>query len=94
VQPRWREDGKELFYVTPEGKLMAVAINTSAGFEHAAPTPLFDLFQLTNNVAIPFDYAVDGNGQRFLVRTPTKGPKPNPMTVITNWLAVAKKSGT
>jgi serine/threonine protein kinase len=94
VQPRWREDGKELFYMTPEGKLMVVAINTNAGFEHAAPTPLFDLFQVTNNAAIGFDYAVDGNGQRFLVRTPTKASKPNPVTVITNWLGVAKKSGT
>jgi Tol biopolymer transport system component len=94
TSPRWGKDGKELFYVTPEGKLVAVAINTNSGFEHFAPTPLFDLFQLTNNTAIAFDYAFDGNGQRFLVRTPTKGTKPNPVTVITNWLAAAKKSGT
>ena len=94
TQPRWREDGKELFYVTPEGKLMAVAINTNIGFEHAAPKHLFDLYQVTANAAIGFDYAVDGNGQRFLVRTTPKGLKPNPVTVITNWLAAAKKSGT
>jgi serine/threonine protein kinase/Tol biopolymer transport system component len=93
VQPRWAGDGKELFYIALDGKLMAVRINTHAGFEHAAPTPLFDVAQLTNN-AVGFDYLVDGSGPRFLVRTPAKGSKASPVTVITDWLAVAKKPGT
>jgi serine/threonine protein kinase/Tol biopolymer transport system component len=90
VQPRWRSDGKELFYVSQDAKLMAVSVNTSAGFEHGAPTTLFDVV-VTSNVIVGFDYIVDGNGERFLIRTPAKTSKSASATVITNWLATAQK---
>ena len=90
VQPRWRSDGSELFYVALDGKLMSVAVKTASGFEHSAPRPLFDV---SYNDSFPngFDYLVAQDGQRFLVRTPPKGSKPSPDRVITNWLALAKK---
>jgi hypothetical protein len=90
VQPRWRPDGAELFYVSLDGKLMAVPIKTAGGFEHGAPTPLFD-FQVNDIAAFSFDYDVAADGQRFLVHTPAKGARANPVTVIVNWLALAKK---
>ena len=40
--PRWRRDGKELFYLAPDGKLMAVEIRSGANFEAGAPKLLFD----------------------------------------------------
>src|SRR5262249_39833575 len=71
VQPRWRRDGRELFYIGLDGKLMAVAVKTEGGFEHSAPTRLFDVQLIDAGDA--FDYVVDDDGQRFLVRTPAKG---------------------
>jgi hypothetical protein len=40
-QPRWREDGKELYYLAPDGKLMAVEIATSPVFRAGVPKALF-----------------------------------------------------
>jgi Tol biopolymer transport system component len=83
AQPRWRADGKELFYITIDKKLMAVAIDTShgdpvAGIPHA-------LFQ-TRIVAartVTFQYAVFRDGNRFLINsTPSVGAAP--LTVLMN----------
>ena len=41
-RPRWRRDGKELFYVAPDGKLMAVTVKTGAIVEAEAPRALFE----------------------------------------------------
>ena len=42
AQPRWRGDGKELYYMAPDGKLMAVEVKaTSESFEHGTPQALF-----------------------------------------------------
>jgi dipeptidyl aminopeptidase/acylaminoacyl peptidase len=90
TQPRWRGDGAELFYATFDGKLMSVAVKSGAGFEHSAPTPLFDI-QVSDASPNAYDYAVTDNGQRFLVRTPAKGIRASPVMVMTNWLASAKK---
>jgi len=90
IQPRWRGDGAELFYASLDGKLMAVDIRSSTGFEHSAPKTLFDV-QANDAFANTFDYLAAPDGQRFLVRTPARGNKASPFTVMTNWLALAKK---
>jgi Tol biopolymer transport system component len=91
LEPRWRGDGTELFYVAADGKLMSVAVNGgAAGFEHAAPVPLFDL-QISDVNSNGYDYLADRDGQRFLVRTPAKGAQTSPVTVVTNWLSLARK---
>jgi hypothetical protein len=64
VEPRWRGDGKELYYVSGP-TLMAVAVKTAGGsFEAGTPTPLFE-------ARLPFAggrnrYVVTRDGQRFL----------------------------
>jgi len=40
-EPRWRGDGKELFYLTPDGTMMSVAEKTDSGFNAAPPVTLF-----------------------------------------------------
>src|SRR6516164_1463417 len=71
TQPRWRGDGKELFYVAPDGKLMAVEIKaTAAAFEHGAPQALFDLHSgILPASAFAAGYVVAPDGKRFLVVT-------------------------
>jgi eukaryotic-like serine/threonine-protein kinase len=83
AQPRWRWDGRELFYITIDKKLMAVAIDTSHG-EPVAGVP-HALFQ-TRIVAartVLFQYAVSRGGNRFLIDSmPSVGAAP--LTVLMN----------
>jgi len=59
--PRWRRDGKELFYIADDGKMMAVEVKSRASFEAGAPRALFD-FQSIRGIG--GQYALTGDGQR------------------------------
>jgi Tol biopolymer transport system component len=87
-EPRWRRDGKELFYLAPDGKLMAVEVKTGASFEAGAAAPLFQIRrrQPVSSVDL-FSYDVSADGQRFLVNTDTAGTTSTPLTAIVNWTA-------
>ena len=87
AQPRWRRDGKELFYRTSDGKMMALAIKTAGGFEAGPPKMLFQSSAdpLYPNLAVPYDVSADG--QKFLVNAAADVSKSSPITVITNWTA-------
>jgi eukaryotic-like serine/threonine-protein kinase len=88
--PRWRPDGKELYYVAPNRKLMAVAVKAAPPvFEPGTPVPLFDMPNVVG--FFPFDVAPDG---RFLINAAVDSPMltASPITVVVNWLeAIAKK---
>ncbi len=65
--PHWRRDGRELFYLTPDGTLMAVAVKPTDAFEFGAPQALFETsLQRTTVQIIMNHYAVARDGQRFL----------------------------
>ena len=84
MQPRWRGDGKELFYTTPALQEMAVTINAGKTFEFEAPRLLF---------TVPLLSALDvtPDGKRFLIPLPEGTNAPSPFTVVTNWQAVLKQ---
>ena len=92
VQPRWRGDGKELFYLASDRRLMAVDVKaTLQGFDRSTPQALFDSRSVVgNNTA--FGYAVSSDGKRFLMPVPAGalGEAP-PLTVVVNWLGWVKK---
>src|SRR5438876_2413225 len=90
AQPHWRRDGKELFYLSPDKKLMAVEVNGSSGtFEAGIPKALFDLrINSTNGFS---DYDVTADGQRFLVSTLVEQNARSPVTVVMNWTANLKR---
>jgi Tol biopolymer transport system component len=89
AQAAWRRDGKELFYVSPEKKLMAVEVNgTSNKFEVGIPKPLFEL--RIGTIFFP-SYDVTADGQRFLVNTLIEQNAPSPLTVVMNWTAGMKR---
>jgi Tol biopolymer transport system component len=52
MQPRWRHDGKELFYIAGDGKLMAVDVKTAPRFEAAHPHALFDSRMFNPNAVV------------------------------------------
>ena len=92
TQPEWRRDGKELFYISLDGKLTAVPVTTDGvTFSAGAPHALFDVEVPEPNPPHPTDYAVTADGQRFLVNTVVDQPTRPALTVILNWTAGLKK---
>jgi serine/threonine protein kinase len=91
-QPRWRGDGKELFFLSSDSKMMAVPVTTGATFDAGIPVALF---QATPRQPISlndrFVYDVTRDGQRFLINTPVKQAETTPMSVILNWPAKLNK---
>jgi eukaryotic-like serine/threonine-protein kinase len=94
-QPRWRRDGKEIFYTGADGRLTAVSVKTAPKFEAGAPQALFDALIRPGSLAAgPFFYDVAADGRRFLfntLATDRAGPAPTPITVIVNWPAALKR---
>jgi hypothetical protein len=85
--PEWGAGGRELFYIAPDNKLMAVDLKiTSDGVLPSTPRTLFTL-PIIDNGWSPYD-TIDG--QRFLVRAVPQQASP-PLTVIVNWPALLKK---
>jgi eukaryotic-like serine/threonine-protein kinase len=89
--PRWRADGKALYYIAPDGKLMAVEITTTPAFQARVPKALFQAPQLPpvgTGTFSPWDLAADG--KRFLFVSPATAAE-GPFTVLLNWQAALKK---
>ena len=90
TQPCWRRDGKELFYVAADQKLMAVPIKLGTIVEAGTPQPLFPVFPLPISGNATYS---SRDGQRFLVNVPAGGEAASaqPLTVASNWQAALKK---
>jgi Tol biopolymer transport system component len=83
--PRWSRDGRELFFLSLDGKMMASEIRSSgAKFEAGVPKPLFDV----RRAGQWYDVSKDG---RFLMATQVDSPEAAPLTVVLNWTAGLKK---
>jgi hypothetical protein len=78
-----------LFYISPDGKLMAVEVSTEGAFHAGTPKALFDV-RGWNPYGAP-DYAVTTDGQRFLFAVPpADAPSPS-IRIVLNWPALLKK---
>ena len=90
-QAKWRGDGRELFYLTADGHMMAVETRAAAtGFEAGPPKQLFDPPVAKPQVFPSIPFCVSADGQRFLVITPTGASGPPPLTVVVNWPTLLK----
>lgn len=91
-EPRWRGDGKELFYISPEGKVMAVPVTTTTMFAAGAPVALFQTHrrQPISSQDV-FSYDVTRDGQKFIVSTKVDEGKAAPLTVLLNWSSGLEK---
>jgi Tol biopolymer transport system component len=86
--PAWSPDARELFYLAPDGRLMAVSLKLEAeAIEAGPPRPLFSP-TIVDTTSHPYDVSPDG--QRFLISGPPEGP-PQPLAVIVNWPALLKR---
>ena len=88
---RWRGDGKELFYMAADRKLMAVPVKASATLEAGIPQPLFASF-VNDTQKYQFFYTPSADGQKFLMKVPAGADAaPPPITIVLNWQAASGK---
>jgi Tol biopolymer transport system component len=82
-EPRWRADGKEIFYIGPTGMLMTAPVTTEGAFSTGTPAPLF---QIHGRAPISstdiFTYDVTQDGKRFLVNRYVKPDRVLPLTIV------------
>jgi Tol biopolymer transport system component len=83
---RWSHDGRELFYVSADSRLMALPVVTTPTLEVGRPAPLFPLPGRTWD-----DFAVSADGKRFLAVVPQAFAGEQPLTVILNWTAEVRR---
>jgi serine/threonine protein kinase len=90
-QPRWRADGKELFYTAPDRKMMVTEVKmTLETFDRSAPQVLFEMRFGFPNVA-GFNYSPSADGQRLLMAAEPDGNVNASLTVVVNWQPGSKK---
>ena len=84
--PCWRPDGRELFYLTTHGTLMAVALDLSASLDPGNPQPLFETGLRLSELNIwSTQYAVSRDGERFLLNRRPARAEPAPLTAVVPW---------
>ena len=89
TEPRWRGDGKELFYLAPDNKLMAVGVNVSAesSLTVSNAQPLFEVHTASTPGT---HYDVTRDGKRFLVDSSGEGSSA-PISLVVNWTSDLKR---
>jgi Tol biopolymer transport system component len=90
TQPRWRGDGKELYYLNSSHRVMAVDVNLGGTFQAGTPQSLFQAPAGVADVA-RFQYDVTRDGKRFLMISPVSGSISSPATVVLNWETALKR---
>jgi Tol biopolymer transport system component len=92
VQPVWRNDGRELYYVGLDGKVMAVDVKPGPAFSAGLPVALFDSGLRPEGLTESrSSFAVSADGQRFLVNAIAADAGRVPITVVVNWAADLRK---
>jgi Tol biopolymer transport system component len=90
-QPRWRRDGRELFFIAPDRNLMASSVKPGATLQFNRPV---SLFQTSSHEPITaeefFTYDVSADGERFLVNVDAEQPGPHTVDIVFNWVSMLK----
>jgi Tol biopolymer transport system component len=91
-EPRWRQDGKELFYLSADGKMMSVEVTPGTVFKAGPPVVLFQthLRQALSSQDL-FSYDVSGNGQKFVTLTNVDKSDAAPLSITLNWASEMEK---
>ena len=85
VMPRWRRDGKELFFISPDWKMMAVDVATTPSFQSGTPHALFDTQMVDTGIRTgPMSWDIAPDGKRFLIISENSAGASS-LNVILNW---------
>ena len=79
---QWGRDGKKLFYLAGDGRLMSLPVQTSPSLQTGTPVALF-----TVQGKPWLSFALSSDGTRFLAVVPESAADEQPMTVVVNWPA-------
>jgi Tol biopolymer transport system component len=82
--PRWDDDGKELYYISSDGKVMAAEVAAGGLFQAGIPKPLFQAS------GVPPQWSVQAGGKRFLFAVPVEQTQA-PFRVVLNWTAALRR---
>jgi Tol biopolymer transport system component len=85
VNPHWRRDGLEIFYISLAGMIMSIQFENGPEGEASMPTPLFDANTRFEPEQFSLDYDVSADGQTFLVNSPIDQDFPAPMSLLLHW---------
>ncbi|MBI4911019.1 MAG: hypothetical protein HY820_45840 [Acidobacteria bacterium] len=89
--PRWRADGRELYFLSADSKLMSVSVSPS--YQTSPPTTLFSAARLVSGtIYLSHRYAVSRDGRQFLMVSPAESST-EPLTVLVNWLSGLEPTG-
>jgi serine/threonine protein kinase len=92
MEPRWRRDGKELFFLAPDATIMACPVTIGNSFESGSPVALF---QAHRRIPISsqdlFSYDVSADGQRFLIAIKIDDSSAAPLSIVLNWASGMEK---
>lgn len=90
--PRWRRDGKEIFYLASDNRLTAATvIDQASGFDVGPVRPLFAVHPRPFARLDAFPYDVSSDGQRFLLNSLVEETTSTAVTLVVNWTAGLKK---
>jgi Tol biopolymer transport system component len=89
--PRWRQDGRELFFLNAQNRITAVAVTTEPRFETGKSTPLWETAFVPQGRLFSKPYDVTPDGQRFVAAVPRSNTNPIPLTVLVNWSVAPKE---
>ena len=85
VMPRWRRDGKELFFISPDWKMMAVDVGTNPTFQSGTPHALFDTEMVDTGIRTgPMSWDIAPDGKRFLIISENSAGTSS-LNVVLNW---------
>jgi eukaryotic-like serine/threonine-protein kinase len=85
VMPRWRRDGKELFFISPDWRMMAVDVSTNPTFQSGTPRALFDTEMVDTGIRTgPMSWDIAPDGKRFLIISENSAGASS-LNVILNW---------
>jgi Tol biopolymer transport system component len=87
-EPRWRADGREIYYLSEDRKLMAVKVGSGPSF--GIPTPLFQTKVQPGVMALRTHYEPSRDGERFLVNM-ALDVAASPITVVLNWTSMLNR---
>jgi len=85
TNPRWRGDGKEIFYLSLDNKIMAVPVEAVLTFHAGTPAPLFAVHPALGTV-----YDVSADGKRFLVNSLPADQGSPPLSLLVHWTGLLK----
>jgi eukaryotic-like serine/threonine-protein kinase len=88
-EPRWRKDGRELFYLSSDGTVTSVTLTLTPTLQVSAPRALFQGGPLTSGPAP--GYSVSNDGQRFLMVDPVGDPRADALILIVGWNETLKR---